>query len=120
MVSAVTGQATHVLPVVLPASPLKMSAIAGVTLKTSFVGLRGCELGRIDGSLTGFGPGARFGVPVAISMARLTCSAACVFEEFGALAMSIQRKRVHNNLVALLAVPAKGLQIYPSSPCWFI
>ena len=39
-------------------------------------------------------------------MTRLACSAACVFEEFGALAVRIQRKRVHNQLVALLTVPA--------------
>ena len=95
-----TGQAAHVLAIVLAALPGKMGAIPLVTLKTRFVGLRCRQPGRIDDVFDFEG----CNVLCAVTVAALAGRGACIRQEFGALAVNVEVVGHHNLLVTLLAL----------------
>ena len=100
MVGAVARQATHVFSVMRPATPCVTLLIAGVALKTRFVGLRRRQPGRIDDVL-----GLKaFNVLCAVAMAALAACGARIRQEFGAFAVNVQGEGLHNLLMALLAL----------------
>src|SRR5262245_57829771 len=83
-----------------PATPCVTLLIAGVALKTRFVGLRRRQPGRIDDVL-----GLKaFNVLSAVAMAALAACGARIRQEFGAFAMNVQGEGLHNLLMALLAL----------------
>jgi len=83
-----------------PATPCVTLLIAGVALKTRFVGLRRRQPGRIDDVL-----GLKaFNVLCAVAMAALAACGARIRQEFGAFAVNVQGEGLHNLLMALLAL----------------
>lgn len=88
------------------AGPLEMAAISGVAKQARFIRLRGRRTGRRISRFTHLGSTAGFSVLFAVAVATLTTGRARVLQKLGALAVSIQRKGLHNQAVALLAILA--------------
>jgi len=104
MVDAVTRQAAHVPPVVLPANPFTVSALTPVTHQTGLICFGCAQGGRISSSRREFCPGTILGVLIAVAVTGLTLRAARIAQEPGALTVSVKRKSLHDQPVTLLAV----------------
>ncbi len=104
MMEIVARQAAHVFPVMLAAAPVKVRAGAGVAIKTPLISFASAQLARVPNIAATTSLGARFSVLVTVLVTLFALGGTRVFQEFCALAMKIERKRIHNGAVALQAV----------------
>jgi hypothetical protein len=104
VVNAVTRQAAHVARVVLTALPVEMAAIPRVALQARLIR---CDISQLGGiAYIAFAGGLRtcFGMLVAVCVANLTLGATRIFQEFGTLAVSVEREGLYHQPMALLAI----------------
>jgi hypothetical protein len=104
MVDAVTRQAAHVPSIMLATNPFTMSALTPVTHETGLICLGSADGGWINRARCEFCLSTGLGVLIAVAVAGLTLRAPRVTQEPGALTVSVKRKRLHDQPVALFAV----------------
>jgi hypothetical protein len=104
MVYAVTGQATHIFPVMLATRPLEMRSIASVAREARFIGLGRRRIGRRIGGLAHLGPTTCFGVLLAIAVTNLTRRRTRTLQEPGALSMSVESEHLYYLAMTLQTV----------------
>src|SRR5215813_13738319 len=93
----------------LSARPIEMSAISAMTHEARLINVGRCRARRRVGGFAQLVALTRFHVLLAVAMTRLTFSCTGIVEEGRALTMSVQRKRLHNQSMTLLAVLADDL-----------
>lgn len=90
----------------LPAAPIKVCPIPGVTVETPLISVASSQLARIHNVSATASLGTRLGVLLTVLVTLFALGGARVLQEFSAFAMQVERKGVHNGPVALQTVSA--------------